>query len=176
MKHKIADLARRSLKWHQPKMLRMSYHLLDGEEIVAVVEFRSAFGSFATARSADGTWTFKRTGFFRPVVTARAQGSEKDIAVFRNDTWHRGGTFELPDGRTYLASTNFWATTYDITTQTGEPLISFKRIGGVFHLTTEVEIHAAAARKPELPWMVMLGWYLIVLMQHDAAAGTAAGA
>ena len=175
MKRKIAEFARRPLKWHQPKMLKMAYELLDDEEVVAGVEFRSAFGSYATAHSADGTWTFKRTGFFRPIVTVRSEGSEKDIAVFRNDTWHRGGTLELPGGRTYLASTNFWATTYDFTTETGEALISFKRIGGVFHMTTEVEIHATAARMAELPWMVMLGWYLIVLMHHDSAAGAAAG-
>jgi hypothetical protein len=170
---RIPTRSQRPLKWVQPKMMKMSYELLDGDEVLATVEFRSAFGSLATATSADGVWTFKRTGFFRPLVTVRKEGSEKDVATFRDSTWKQGGTLELSDGRRYLASTNFWSTKYDISSESGEPLISFERIGGLFHMSTEVRIHAEAAHKPELPWMVMLGWYLIVLMHRDHAAAAA---
>lgn len=168
---KLSSLARRPLKWVQPKMLKMEYELQDDGRLVATVIFRSMFGSLATASSDDGAWTFKRTGFFHPVVTVRLEGKEKDIAFFRNNTWSRGGTLELADGRKYLASTNFWATTYEFTTEAGEHLISFTRVGGVLHMSTDVEIHRAAAHMPEMPWIVMLGWYLIVLMHRDHAAG-----
>jgi hypothetical protein len=55
-------------------------------------------GSLANAGSADGDWTFKRSGFWNPRVTARVAGSDTDIAVFR-PRWMGGGTLELPDGR-----------------------------------------------------------------------------
>jgi hypothetical protein len=168
--HRISTRARRPLKWTQPKMMKMSYQLLDGEEELATMEFRSMFGSLATGRSADGVWTFKRTGFFNPVVTVRVEGSEKDIATFKNNTWQDGGTLALMDGRTYRASTNFWMTTYMIANESDEALVLFKRVGGLLHMSTEVEIQPVAAHKPELPWMVMLGWYLIVLMHQDQAA------
>jgi hypothetical protein len=170
---RITTVARHSLKWAQPKAMKMFYQLLDGEEEVATLEFRSMFGTLATGQSADGTWTFKRTGVFHPVVTVRREGSDKDIAEFKNNTWKSGGTLTMPDGRTYLASTNFWATNFDISTESGEALISFKRIAGLLHLSMEMIVHGSAAHKPELPWMAMLGLYLIVMMQRDHAAAAA---
>jgi hypothetical protein len=171
---KIADLIGRELKWIQPTATKMSFELRDGEETAAMLKFRSLFGSFATAESADGSWTFKRIGFFQTKATVRALGSETDIGVFKNNTWKDGGTLELPDGRTYPADTNFWATKCSFRTESGEMLISFQKIGGILHMSSTVQIHEAARKLPELPWMALLGWYLTVMMHIDRAAVAAA--
>ena len=47
--------------------------------------------------------------------------------------------------------------------------------GGIVHLSAELEIELAARKWAELPWIVMLGWYLLVMMQSDATAAAAAG-
>ena len=140
----------------------------------ATLCFRSSSGSFATATSADGSWSFKRVGFWQTKVTVRASGAETDLAVFRNNTWGGGGTLELPDGRKYPANTNFWATQYEFKTEAGEPLVSYKKIGGVLHTSAAVEIHPPAKDIAEMPWMVLLGWYLTVMMLNDHAAAVAA--
>ena len=54
------------LTWTQPKALKQAFELRAGEDVVGTLEFRNSFGSFATGESADGRWTFKRQGFFRP--------------------------------------------------------------------------------------------------------------
>ena len=82
----------------------------------------------------------------------------------------RGGTLELPDGRRFPANSNFWHTRYQIKTDGDSPLVTFQREGAL-HLSASVEIHDAARKLPELPWLVMLGWYLMVMQQMDAAAG-----
>ena len=158
------------LKWTQPHTLQMAYELHDSAELVATLRFRSSFGSLATAESADGCWTFKRVGFWETRATIRACGAEQDLAIFKNNTWASGGTLELPDGRRYPASTNFWDTAYAFNTADGEPLVSYRNIGGLLHLSSLVEIRPAAAALPELPWLVMLGCYLIVMIQMDSAA------
>jgi hypothetical protein len=152
----------------------MEYELQDGGEVVATLRFRSSFGSFATAESADGCWTFKRVGFWKTRVTVRASGSESDIASFRNNTWKHGGTLELPDGRAYPANTNFWMTEYEFTTQSGEPLLKYSRVRGVLRLSSTVEIQPAAASLTELPWLLMLGWYLTVMIHVDSTVMVAA--
>ena len=53
-------------------------------------------------------------------------------------------------------------------------MISYKKIGGMLHMSSRVEIHAPARDIPELPWMVLLGWYLVVMMNMDSAATVAA--
>ena len=169
---KIAALTSQELKWEQPSALRMEYELRAGDELAATLRFRSSFGSFATAESADGCWTFKRVGFWQTKATVRPCDAGDNIATFNNNTWSSGGTLELSDGRTFQAATNFWQTKFGFTNESGEVLIEFKT-GGLLHLSATVAIGPSAAKMPELPWMVMLGFYLVVMMRSDAAAMSA---
>lgn len=171
---KMTELIGRELKWLQPNVLRMEYELRMDDTVAAIVRFRSSFGTFAAAESADGIWTFKRVGFWQPRVTIRKQGMEENLAIYRNNTWKGGGTLELPDGRTYPANTNFWATQYEFKTETGTVLVSYYRIGGLLHMSSGVRIPAQTAEITQMPWMILLGWYLIVMMQMDSAAVAAA--
>jgi hypothetical protein len=174
---KIAELVNQSLEWKQPRALKMEYELLTGaDELAATLRFRSSFGSFATAESADDCWTFKRIGFFQTKVTIRPCGSDDDIAIFRHNTWSGGGTLEFADGRTFQATSNFWQTKFGFETESGEKLIEFEK-GGLLHLSAAVEIQPGATGIAELPLMVSLGCYLVVMMNMDAtiAASTATG-
>jgi len=166
---KIAEFIGLPLLWRRPTLLKPEYELTSGQTLVATVSFRSIWGTFATARSADGCWTFKRVGFWQTRATIRPCDSEEDIATFRNNTWSGGGTLSLPDGRQYPANTNFWQTQYEFKTETGESLIHFRN-RGLFGSSANVTILPAAKEVPELPWIVMLGWYLIVMMQEDSSA------
>jgi hypothetical protein len=166
---RIAELVGRELKWVQPHTLKMEYELHAEDELAATLRFRSSFGSLATAESADGCWTFKRVGFWQTRVTIRACGTETDIAIFRNNTWSGGGTLEFPDGRKFRANTNFWQTRYEFNAEADGMLFGYRNIGGMLHSSAAVDIQPGAAHILEIPWMVMLGWYLILMMQRDAA-------
>lgn len=170
---KISAQSNKSLKWLQPNILKMEYELRAGKDLVASLRFRSAFGTLAAAESADGCWTFKRMGFFQSRVTVRACGSERDLAVFKNNTWKGGGTLELADGRTFLVNTNFWQSAYEFRDSAEQPLVRFKTDWGLMQQSAEVEILPAAGQLPELPWMVLLGWYLAVMLNNDSAVSTA---
>jgi hypothetical protein len=172
---KIASLAGRDLRWVQPHALKMEYELLDGDLPAATLRFRSSFGSFATAESADGRWTFKRVGFWQTRATIRAEGSDREIAAFRNATWRNGGSLELPDGRRYLASNNFWMTQFALTTVEGEALVSYRKVAGVLHMSADVTIAPPAAVVAEMPWLVAFGWYLAVMAHLDSSSVAAAG-
>lgn len=174
---RMAEVVTRSLQWTQPSALRMNYELRvgEGEEVASTLRFRSSFGSFATGESQDGCWTFKRVGFWKPRVTVRTCGSEEDIASFANQTWSGGGTLTLADGREFRVSNNFWQTKLEIQDRSEEMLIRFHN-GGVIHLSAKVEVAPEGARLAELPWMLMLGWYLIVMTHRDSGAASAAAA
>ena len=159
----------------------MEYELRAGEETIAALRFRSAFGSFATGESGSlhggpcGCWTFKRVGFFRTHVTVRDCGTDKDIATFHNNTWSGGGTLLLSGGRRCAASTNYWATNLEFKNEAGELLLRIKS-SSQLEFNGTLEIQPAARAMPELPWLVILGWYLIVMMFNDAAAASASAA
>jgi hypothetical protein len=163
------------LRWIQPHALKREFELRSGEETVSRLEFRSTFGSLASARGEDGQWTFKRVGFWRSHVTVREAGSETDLAVFRNNTWTAGGTLEFADGRAFRANTNFWMTSYQFTDANDQPLVQFTHVGGTFHLSCDVQVEPAGVKLAELPWLVALGLYLLVKMRDEAGSAAAAG-
>src|SRR5262245_8229272 len=109
---RMLELIGRELEWVQPSAMRREFQLKVDGETAATLRFRTAFGSLATAETADGSWTFKRVGFWKTYVTICASGSDKEIAAFRPNTWTAGGTLEFADGRQYRADTNFWMSKY----------------------------------------------------------------
>jgi hypothetical protein len=173
--YKIAESSQQPLKWVQPKMLTESYELRSIDELIATLTFRGISGTFAKAESGDGSWTFKRVGFWQNKATIRTLGSDSDLAVFKNNTWTGGGTLEFTNGNKYKATTNFWMTNYEFQKDSGEPLIRFK-YGGIFHLSSEVEILPEARALPELPVLVIFGWYLAVMLYMDSSSAAVVAA
>ena len=91
--------------------------------------------------------------------------------MFKNNTWSGGGALELPNGRKILATTNLWQTNFEFRTEAGQALVRFKT-SGLVHFSAAVEIQPDAAGMPELPWVVMFGWYVAVMMYMDTASAT----
>jgi len=85
----VISKVRGQLWWVQPRALQMNYELRADEELVATVRFRSLSGSFATAKSADGCWTFKRVGF-------PTRASDDSRLRFRGGGFHQNGKEEGP--------------------------------------------------------------------------------
>lgn len=167
---RISELIGSELKWVQPTAFKMQYELRSGNDLVAVLRISGLFRDQAAAESADGFWTFERVGFWRNKVRVRARGSKADDAVFKTSRWGDGsGMLQLPDGRKVSATTNFWRTEYQFSNEAGEPLLRLSG-GGVLRQNANVEVHARAARMPELPWLVMLGLFLMVIARADASS------
>jgi hypothetical protein len=104
-------------------------------------------------------------------------GSDDNLALF-SPNWGGGGTLDLV-GRRQLrfGSANFWRSQWDWMDPADKPLVHFKSRQGLFKLEGQVEIEPQAIASPDVPLLVMLGWYLLVLFARDAAAagGAAAG-
>jgi hypothetical protein len=171
---RMSEIGSLPLEWIQPKALQEAYELRTGDELVATLKFRSAFGTLARAECHDGCWTFKRVGFWQNKATVRACDGANDLAVFINNTWNDGGTLEFPDGRKFKATTNAWMTRLEFQTETEQPLLRFK-YHGIFRLSATVEVLPEASSFAELPLLVLFGWYLAVMLYHDSSAAATIG-
>ena len=47
---------------------------------------------------------------------------------------------------------------------------------GLVHLGADVEVVPSATRIPEMPWMILFSWYVVVMMHGDASGAAAAAA
>jgi hypothetical protein len=167
----VSEVTDQELLWMQPAVRKREHELRAGDDIVATLRFQR--GSLADAEADSEHWTFKRQGFWHPRVTVRVAGSDADIAVF-HPHWAGGGTLELADGRAVrLSSANFWQSEW-VWQEKDQPVIRFKGRHGIVKAKGAVEILAGAAGRPDLPLLILLGWYLILLHAEDAAVASSA--
>jgi hypothetical protein len=170
----IREFANQPLKWAKPSVLTAAYELRAGEDILATLRWEKTFGSLAVAESADGTWTFKRSGFLSPKVTVRVPGSESEVAVFK-PSWKGEGTLQGPNGRSYQwLKTGFWRVEWAFANEAAEPLVHVKPEFAFFKLAAEVKVEPGAVSLPDLALLTLLGWYLVVLMLSEDGGGAAA--
>ena len=179
---RISDLAGQSLEWLQPKTLERHFELQAGPAQLATLTFHSAWGTLATADTADGVWTFKRVGFLNPQVTVRVAGSPDNLAVYQPKFWG-DGTVTFAGGVAFRwQPINFWATEWAFGGEGDTPLIRFKpgaekhRLSDMFKTQAIVEMEPDESIRPFVPLLVALGMYLIILHQQDAAGAVAATA
>ncbi len=167
----IRDLAGRTVLWRQPSQLRQEYELVLGDEIVATLRWRKNVGSAAVGRSPDGTWSFKAAGFLNPRVTIRLPSSDYDFAVFRPCNTGTGVLEAMAEQRFQWRCVSFWQNTWAFFDNEGDRLLTIRpdtasaKIGGI------VTIESNASSHQEIGYLVILGWYLLVLMAEDATAG-----
>ena len=168
---KINEFAMGELLWIQPARLKSEFELRAGEEILGSLRFQRS--SLAAGETADQSWTFKREGFWHPRITVRVPGSDDNVATFQPG-WAGGGTLELQPGRQLrFVAANFWHSQWDWVDAQSQPLVHFKSHQGLLKVEGEVTVEAGAMKSPELPLLVVLGWYLLVLFARDAAAASA---
>ena len=166
---RLSDVIHSDLHWVQPRVFDRAFELRHLDEIVATLSFRSAFGSFATATSADGSWTFKRIGFWQPRATVRVEGRTDDLAVFEHHTWSGGGTLTLAGGRPVRVTTNVWHSKIEFLSADDDVLFRYLT-EGFLRQESQVEVMPSLGRMPERLWLLLFGWYLVVMMHEDTAA------
>jgi len=170
----MGKLVWRKLKWRETRLFGRSYEMLDGSTVVATLRFPGWFRTYAVAESSDGTWTFTRLGFWQRRVGVRVGGTETNLAVFKSGVFKYGGMLELADGRSYQVTNNFWHSRCEVKTGTDQELIRYSGIWRFFRMGSTVEILPAAKDLAELPWLVVLVWYLVIMRHRDAAVAGAA--
>ncbi len=167
----IRDLAGRTALWRQPSQLRQEYEMVVGEEIVATLRWRKNVGTNGVGRSPDGTWSFKAAGFLNPRVTLRLPNSDYDFAVFRPRNTGEGILEAMGDQRYTWRCVNFWQNAWAFFDTEGDRLMTIKPDQASLKLGAQLTIELKAAAHQESGYLVILGWYLLVLMAEDAVAG-----
>jgi hypothetical protein len=170
----IREVAGQGLVWSQPARLKQFFELRAGDNVVATLRFERA--SLAVGETDDQQWTFKREGFWHPRVTVRVKGSDDNVALF-SPGWAGGGTLDQSLGRSlHFGAANFWHSQWAWEEVKDTPLVRFKSRPGLLKTEGEVEVEGDAAPSPDLPLLVILGWYLLILFGRDAAASSGATA
>jgi len=168
----LHEVAGQELLWTPSQSAKRSYTLQAAQETVGMLSWQG--GSLAAADMGTDHWTFKREGFWHPRVTVRVAGSADDIAVFRPG-WSGAGALELPPARRIQwSAAGMWRAQWTWQELDGRPLVHFKSQQGWSKHEGTVTVEPAAMASLELPMLVALGWYLLILLAQDTTAATVA--
>jgi hypothetical protein len=169
---KAVDLGR--LKWKQKRFAVDDFELRSGKDLVGVMYWTKWLSDLAVAKSVDGRWHLDRPGFFRDRVIVSEQESEEEIAVFDID-WFGEGTLTFVGGRSYQwyrtkAFCNHWA----LANEDEEVLFEIREGTRWFKHEAVVVLYIAAEKEADLPLLILIGWYLVIMAIQDSAAVVAA--
>ena len=169
----INDRAGQDLQWMQPHAMRREYELRAGEQQLGELRFQKSTGTLATAQIGEEAWTFKRSGFWHPLITARAVGSEEDLARFEPG-WRGGGTLRLAQRAYTWKGSGFWHAEMAWLAASGAQVVAFTRAQGLMKIHADVHLAPDTRALPELGLLVALGWYLLIMGASDSASTSAA--
>lgn len=174
----LKEIPDEHLTWIQPKAMHQLYELRIKEDIYGTLLFPKSVGSLAEAETNDGKWSFKRVGFFNTKITIRNFGEEKDIAVFKPNLIASTGILEFANGKSFhWHSSNFWQTKFEFKNAEEETVVIFRsgveeaKLKDWFKTQARVEIPENKKNLDELSLLILLGWYLIIVLQMDSSAG-----
>ena len=104
---------------------------------------------------------------------------EADVAVFWPRMWG-GGWLEFANGtRFQWKSINFWGTAWGFANTREELVFTMKpgaekpKLSDLLKTQAVVEIETPSYGLAELPLLLVLGWYLMIMQQDDAATTAA---
>lgn len=129
-----------------------------GAEPVARFAITDWLGS-ALVESGDGCWRFVSAGFLRSKLMIYSSDSALELGCL--DAAHN--LIQLADGRGIIANVNLWRTRAELLTVRGEPLVQYTNPS--LYPATTVELGASAAGLRELPWVVLLGYYVLLVLR-----------
>ena len=129
-----------------------------GAEPVARFTITDWLGS-ALVESGDGCWRFGSAGFLRSRLTISAYNSGLELGCL--DAAHN--IVQLADGRGIIANVNLWRTRAELLTVRGEPLVLYTNPS--LYPATTVELGVPAEGLRELPWIVLLGYYVLLVLR-----------
>lgn len=195
----IQEAADQELVWRQPHGMRQEYELCADDEVLATLRWEKSWGSLAVGETAEESWSFKRSGFWRPRIGVRPLGRDEEVATFVPD-WNHNGTLTIGGGRTFRwIGKGFWGLEKAWQERDDSPpIVGFKRRSN-YKFQAQLILSPTAAALPEttqlddlyrplppeemappseqmaeLPLLATLGFFLIVLEMMDAAGAAAA--
>lgn len=161
------------LMWSPSRTAKRTYELMAGDQALATLAQPSLWRESRVGQSAEGAWTFARMGVWRPRIVIADANTGAEVASLERSAWSGKGTLTLPDGRGFAwRSGNMWQSKWVWLDEAGQPVMRFRQFG-VVKTRCGVTIDSSSA-EPHLMLLAMLGWFLMLVSQADAAAATSA--
>ncbi len=150
---------------------KCGFELKRNGETVGSLRRTSWWSSERRAESPDGSWRFRRTGFFRMCTEIVDSRSNTRVATLKPN-WTGGGKLTFSDGQTFsLTCKGFWRPVWTVRADSGQPVLSIHSRGKTVELPKELHL-----QEDRLMLLVMFTWHMVQQTSEDAASAAVVAA
>ena len=174
--HHIKESAMKTIRETNSQIIEWKgtweYVLQSGEDVIGTLRLKDKQITLALAESAEGNWRFKKKWFPFDKVILYHNDSDAELAVLRTKLSEQKSSLQFPDGHIfYWQPNNTWRNRCTFTDAFGEHLLHFHRNSNPFtilltpkgHSTGSVEVTRFGLYTYELPLLLLLGCYLMII-------------
>ena len=149
------------LRWVKTTAFRNCFELRSADRTESKLTIRGFFRPSAHSEGAEGSWEVEPLNQETGQIVIRSARSFQEAGVFDMIIPSGGGILRTTGGEAFVFRSNFWKGVAEFQTPSGESLVRF-RYRGLFRPSADVEILGKGRSLRELPWILTLGWCLIV--------------
>jgi hypothetical protein len=158
----FASVDRTALRWLRTSEDPPEFTLSSGSVAVATLRRTASRGSLATAETAEGTWTLKRTGFLSPRLTVRRKDATEELAHLTPHLRHH--LLDVAGGGSYrLRRAGLLLPAWSLTTGAGREVLHVEPVPEGRKLAAGAVLVESDVGSAEALVLVLLTWYFIVL-------------
>jgi hypothetical protein len=161
-----------TLTFNQPKITRREFELSSSEERLAKVVFPKLFSNSAVVEGFGEKWEIKQLSIWRTEFGIYKFGYQEPFAKYISNFWRTKGTIELPKGARLNCKSGRIKRPFGVYASNGELLLLYLNKFSLKGRTT-VTIEKRSELIDKYPWIIMLGWYII--LQNRRGRARAAG-
>jgi hypothetical protein len=166
----LLDVMDREWIWSRPRLLSRSWELRAGDEVVATLEARSWLGVRMLGETVGGRWDLRHEGLFRGRAVMRREGDDAEHLVFR-PRWFGAGDVTGPGGEDLRWKRgDFLGRRWQFVDRDGHVQLEFVRRPAFFKSSTAVAVTDAGRARADMPELVLLGLFLLRLLERQAHA------
>ncbi|HLZ57242.1 MAG TPA: hypothetical protein VKR06_09870 [Ktedonosporobacter sp.] len=155
----LQDAIGQPLQWAQPKVFARAYVLRGKDGLFAAIRWQGGFSTTALAEVGDMRLTFKREGVLQPKIVVRDAEAGEVLLTFK-PILKISGLLTFENGKRFKwSNTTAWSSDWAWLNEDGKPVVQIKK-------GRDVEMSELAADAvEELPFLITLAWYLIIMLQ-----------
>lgn len=154
----------------QPSIFKREYKLKSPDEVIATLDYPKFFSNDAVTEILGEKYEIKQPSMWRSDIHIYKEGQSYPFAKYEANFWRTKGELSLSRGEKLFFKYGMFKRACEISTTSGELIVLIKNSFSI-KVQNVVEIKRQSELLDENPWLILLGYYVILQHRRSAAAG-----
>ena len=156
------------LTFNQPSRLKREFELVSSKGVLATMVFPKLLSTRVILEGFESKWEIKQLNIWGREFGVFKFGYHLPLAKYVSNFWRTKGSIELPKGARLNCKVGHLKNPFDVFSSKGKLLLSYSNKFSV-RSRTVVIINEGAEIIDNYPWIILLGWHIILINRRGRA-------